>query len=1041
MRMSGAAEANLLFGLLALQIGLVDQSRLVAAFQAWTLDKSRGLADHLVARGDLDSEDHAAVAALVQRHLKKHGHDIERSLAAVPVGPSTRAQLARLGDSDLDATLEHVVSAPTEDDVDADRTASFAVGTATSEGQRFRVLRPHASGGLGAVFVALDTELHREVALKQINDSHADDPASRARFLLEAEITGRLEHPGIVPVYGLGVHPDGRPYYAMRFIRGDSLKEAIERFHSDSPLPMGEGGRRPGEGSSRDPGRRSLELRKLLRRFMDVCNAIDYAHARGVLHRDIKPGNIIVGRHGETLVVDWGLAKATGKSDPAAGERTLAPSSKSGSAATLPGSALGTPGYMSPEQAEGDLPHMGPHSDVYSLGATLYCVLTGRPPFTGELADVLRAAQRGEFPPPRQIDPTIDGALEAICKKAMALHAAERYTSCRALAEEIERWMADEPVTAWREPMTRRARRWIGRHRTAVTAAAVALVAGVLALATVAGVQAQANVALRKANKATNDALAQTQEAQTQTQKALNESEESRRQAEAVSNFLVEAFRSPDPAQTGRDVKVADLLDRASGRLDRDFGGSPLTQAALLNALGSTYHGLGLYEKAMSLHARAGAGYESALGSNHLDTLAARYNLANDYWEAGRISQAIALHETTLKLFEATLGPDHPRTLASRNSLSSGYYSAGRFAEAIALDTVTLKLREAKLGADHPDTLISRNNLALDYFSAGRIAEGIALHKVTVKLCEAKLGLDHPDTLSSRDNLANFYSTAGDLTEAIGLRTATIEIQKTKLGADHPDTLRSRLNLGIDFYNAGRRWEAIALLEETLGPQQLKLGPDHSETLLTRSSLANAYREAGRLPGAIALHEGTLKLYESKLGPDHPDTLACRRGLAAVYEALARFSEAEDLYRGTLARRRKAGEPDSPFLANDLAALGHHLLGQSRWAESEPLLREARAIRERAAPDTWERFDAMSMLGGALLGQGRFAEAEPLLIDGYQGMKAREARIYVPDRTSLSEAAERVTRLYEAWHKPGPATQWKAKLGMSDLPVDVFVRP
>ena len=177
-----------------------------------------------------------------------------------------------------------------------------------SDGQRFRVLRPHARGGLGAVFVALDAELHREVALKQIVDSHADDPVSRRRFLLEAEITGGLEHPGIVPVYGLGTYADGRPYYAMRFIRGESLKEAIDRFHKDEAL-------------KKEPGRRSLELRKLLRRFIDVCNAIDYAHSRGILHRDLKPGNIILGKHGETLVVDWGLAKPLGREDPGSRHR------------------------------------------------------------------------------------------------------------------------------------------------------------------------------------------------------------------------------------------------------------------------------------------------------------------------------------------------------------------------------------------------------------------------------------------------------------------------------------------------------------------------------------------------------------------------------------------------------------------------------------------------------------------------------------------------------------------------------------------------
>ena len=190
--------------------------------------------------------------------------------------------------------MAHVGVGPTEPGTAADdRTVSYSVGEASVEGQRFRVLRPHARGGLGAVFVAMDQELHREVALKQILDRHADDPDSRARFLTEAEITGGLEHPGIVPVYGLGTYDDGRPYYAMRFIKGDSLKEAIDAFHAD-------------EAMKGDPGRRSLELRRLLRRFTDVCNAIDYAHCRGVLHRDLKPGNIIVGKYGETLVVQLG---------------------------------------------------------------------------------------------------------------------------------------------------------------------------------------------------------------------------------------------------------------------------------------------------------------------------------------------------------------------------------------------------------------------------------------------------------------------------------------------------------------------------------------------------------------------------------------------------------------------------------------------------------------------------------------------------------------------------------------------------------------
>ena len=261
----------------------------------------------------------------------------------------------------------------------------------------------------------------------------------------------------------------------------------MRHFHDDETLQT-------------DPGRRSIELRKLLRRFTDVCNAIDYAHSRGVIHRDLKPANIIVGKHGETLVVDWGLAKAVGRADPSMGEQTLAPSS-SGSSETVPGSALGTPAYMSPEQARGELNRLGPRSDVYSLGATLYCLLTGKPPFEGDdIGVILHAVQEGRFRRPSQLDHSLDKALDAICLKAMATQPEGRYATPRALAEDLDRWVADEPVTAWREPLARRARRWARTNRTAVTAAAGAMVAGVVGLSAVLAVQTRANAALATAN-------------------------------------------------------------------------------------------------------------------------------------------------------------------------------------------------------------------------------------------------------------------------------------------------------------------------------------------------------------------------------------------------------------------------------------------------------------------------------------------------------------------------------------------------------------
>ena len=512
------APTDVLFGLIALHNDLIAPATAAAALRA--SDGTRAVSEVLVTQGALTARERDLVESLCGEYIERHGGDAQQGLAAfVRAGPG-REGLDRVGDVELTVAVESLVTA-VDPGIVRDRQCDRLEAGA---GLRFRVLRPHAKGGVGEVFVALDAELNREVALKRIQEHRADDPGSRARFLREAEVTGGLEHPGIVPVYALGRDAGGRPYYAMRFIRGESLKQAIAAFH--------EAGRRPGA----DPTARSLEIRKLLRRFVDVCNAVEYAHRRGVLHRDLKPGNIMVGPYGETLVVDWGLARALVSApepelgpepDPAApgpaqGERPIGVFSDGGSSETIPGSVLGTPGYMSPEQADGDLDRLGPRSDVYSLGATLTCLLTGRTPYTErERVAMVGAARADDLIPRRRIDP----ALEAVCIKAMSPDPKDRYPSAGALAEDIERWMADEAVGAWHEPIARRARRWAKRNRTVVAGAVVALVAGLIGLMAVAGVQARVGAELAKAYNATRGALAETRTARDQAKAALAESE------------------------------------------------------------------------------------------------------------------------------------------------------------------------------------------------------------------------------------------------------------------------------------------------------------------------------------------------------------------------------------------------------------------------------------------------------------------------------------------------------------------------------------
>lgn len=458
---SPSSDRNLLFGILAVQMDFISRDGLITAMNAWVLHKSKPLGQILRQQGVLSEEHLALLDALVQAHIKQHGNDPQQSLAAVSSLRSVRQDLHQIADADVQASLMHVSTAPR----DPEATTGFVPPSTLPPHARFQILRPHARGGLGEVFVAHDEELDREVALKEIQQRHADHQESRARFLTEAKVTGALEHPGIVPVYGLGTYADGRPFYAMRFIQGDSLKAAIARYHQQA------GGLQPV----------SLEFRQLLGRFVDVCNAIAYAHSRGVLHRDLKPGNVMLGKYGETLVVDWGLAKVLGRAEMEATEGVLAGSADS--ALTQAGKAMGTPAFVSPEQAAGRLDQLGPASDVYSLGATLYCLLTGQAPFRdADAAVVLRKVQKGDFPAPRQVNPRVPPALEAVCLKAMALRPEDRYPTPRELAGEIEHWLADEPVGAYREPLTARVGRWVRRHQTLAAGIGALLLTGVIAL-------------------------------------------------------------------------------------------------------------------------------------------------------------------------------------------------------------------------------------------------------------------------------------------------------------------------------------------------------------------------------------------------------------------------------------------------------------------------------------------------------------------------------------------------------------------------------
>jgi serine/threonine-protein kinase len=418
---------SLLLGLLALREGLVDAPTLLSAFDAWCIDRSCTLDQILRGRGALPTKDCDRLVTTVELHVLIQRND--HSSPATPVGSALGAvdEPRRSGRTDDPATVAYPVaeSDPIGPLGDSEKEGDRVPTTVLTP--RFEDLVPHSEGGLGRVFRAIDRELGREVALKTIREERADDPESRARFALEGKITGMLEHPGIVPVYGMGRDAEGRLYYAMRLIRGQSLREAIEEYHGTA-------------------ARSSALLRELLGRLVQVCQAVEYAHSRGVIHRDLKPENIMLGPFGEALAVDWGLAKVSDRSSQEeAGEMVRPPWDAGGPDMSLSGHAKGTLAYMSPEQAAGALDRVGPTSDVYSLGATLYCLLTGRPPLqSSDPGSMLGRAVRSEFPKPSAVLPEVDPDLERICLKAMARDPGNRFASPRALGEAINEWLAEE---------------------------------------------------------------------------------------------------------------------------------------------------------------------------------------------------------------------------------------------------------------------------------------------------------------------------------------------------------------------------------------------------------------------------------------------------------------------------------------------------------------------------------------------------------------------------------------------------------------------
>ncbi len=473
-------DPNLHFAILAFRLGLVDAVQFTEALSRWSMQADKTLADVLTDNGWLTADGRRQVETVLRefgQSQKKFLPGDQRSReTSGPVRASNSASFptsspfeptVQVDSADEVLRKEATVGAdewPPEMEASSNDVAERSMIPDGERRSRYVLTKLHAIGGLGRIWVAWDEHLHRQVALKELTPRQQHSPQTLRRFLREAQITGQLEHPSIVPVYELATDPQrAEPFYVMRLVRGKTLRKSLDEYHEH---------RRAGR---QDP----LELSRLLNAFIDVCNAVAYAHSRGVVHRDLKPDNVVLGSFGEVVLLDWGLAKTGQQPDDLADDShgAVALSEAASIEATHIGSIMGTPAYMAPEQAAGQHDQVDSRTDVYGLGAILFCLLTGRPPHSVSkpLHHVLSEILEQPTPHVRSVDARLPMAIDAICAKAMAKDRSERYGQVGDLADDIQRYLVDEPVSAWREKWPDKLRRWRLRN-PAVVSGFVALV-------------------------------------------------------------------------------------------------------------------------------------------------------------------------------------------------------------------------------------------------------------------------------------------------------------------------------------------------------------------------------------------------------------------------------------------------------------------------------------------------------------------------------------------------------------------------------------
>jgi serine/threonine protein kinase/tetratricopeptide (TPR) repeat protein len=881
-------------------------------------------------------------------------------------------------------------------------------------------------GGMGTVWRADQTEpIRRPVALKIIK-AGLDSAQVVARFEQERQALALMDHPNIAKVLDAGTTADGRPYFVMELVKGIPITKYCDQEH--------------------------LTLRERLELFIAVCQAVKHAHQKGIIHRDLKPSNVLVGLYdGKAIpkVIDFGVAKAT------------AQKLSQGTVFTEFGQVVGTFEYMSPEQAEPNNLDIDTRADIYSLGALLYQLLTGSPPFASkelrsvEFDEMRRIIREVDPPKPstrlsssqelpiiagrRKLDPKkltrlVHGDLDWIVMKCLEKDRGRRYETASALAQDLERYLADEPVLAGPPSQRYRLRKFLRRNKGPVAAVGgvmLVLILGIIGttLGMVWATDAEAeawdhfsNAETARSQEEHQRKIADHERKKAERARANEESErkkveqkeaiaqQRRRQAEAVANLLESVFLDLQPYSEHKgQIDFKDRLLVRLGEVERELEKDGLeveTQAQLQNALGLAYLGLGEATKAIALHQSAWAKQKACLGADHADTLASMNNLALAYLDAGKLDLALRLFVETLEKEKTSQGPDHPSTLTTMNNLALVYQAAGKLQLALPLFIDTLEKRKTTLGLDHPDTLTSMNNLAMAHQADGKLELAVPLLLQTLEKMKANQGADFLATLAVMNNLADAYLTTGRLDLAAALFQETLEKTKARLGPDHPETLGSMHNLASAYQAAGKIDAALPIYLESLEKMKAKLGADHPITLTTMNHLAAAYHAAGKLDLALPLLVETLDKMKTKLGQDHPDTLAAMNNLADVHRDTGKLHLALQLYTETLEKRKLKLGADHPNTLSSMHNLASAYQAAGNLELALPLYQQTvDKMKIKLGPDHPNTLISMNHLATAYQVSGKINQALPLYLEALDKMKDKLGPDHPATMTCMNDLA------------------------------------